>query len=154
MLSPCNDIMKGEPQFVHLHKHVLLLHVIQDCRTLLRKSTLAPIQCIQLVAGWPDFVGVKDTSDQGVGGVIFGENKACVPTIFQFEWPDNIKADLNSEHNLTGGVTNSDLEMAGLLMLWLVMEEVCDFKPGDHTALFSNNQPTVSWIERMVPKSS
>ena len=51
-------------------------------------------------------------------------------------------------------LTNSDLEMAGLLMLWLVMEDVCDFNSGAHAALFSDNQPTVSWVDRLVSKGS
>ena len=154
LLSPCNDMMKGMPKFVHLHKHKLLLQAIQDCRTLLHESTLAPTKCLELVSGWPDFVGVKDASGHGVGGVIFGENDEYVPTVFRFEWPDDIKADLNSEHNPTGGITNSDLKMAGLLLLWLVMEDVCDLKSGSHAALFSDNQPTVSWVVRMASKSS
>ena len=154
LLSPCNTIMRGNPSFVHLHKHPLLLQAIDNCRTLVRESTVAPTKCIELVAGWPDFVGVKDASGHGVGGVIFGENEACVPTVFRFEWPNDIKADLNTEKNPTGSITNSDLECAGLLMLFLIMEDVCEFKSGSHAALFSDNQPTFSWVDRLASKSS
>ena len=76
-----------------------------------------------------------------------------MPTVFQYEWLDDIKAEINSEHNPEGKLTNSDLEMAGLLMLWLVMEDVCRIESGDHVALFSNNQPTVSWVQRLASKS-
>ena len=89
-------------------------------------STLAPTKCRELVADWSDFIGVKDASGQGVGGIMLGENKACVSTVFLYEWPDDIKADLVSEDNPNGHITNSNLEMSGLLMLWLVMENVCD----------------------------
>ena len=44
--------------------------------------------------------------------------------------------------------------MAGFLFLFLVMEAVCAFLPGAHAALFSNNQPTVSWVDRLASKSS
>ena len=120
---------------------------------MLQVSTLAPMKCRELVAGWPDYVSVKDASGHGVGGVIFGEEKECTPTVFRYEWPDDIKQDLNSEHNPAGKITNSDLEMAGLMLLWLVMEDVCKFKSGDHAVLFSNNQPTVSWVDRMATRS-
>ena len=60
----------------------------------------------------------------GVGGVIIGENEACIPTVFRYQWPDDIMQDVVSEVNPTGRLTNSDLEMAGLLLLWLIMEEV------------------------------
>jgi hypothetical protein len=49
-----------------------------------------------------------------------------------------------------GTRTNSDLEMAGLFLLWLVMEDVCDLQSGAHVAIFSDNSPTVSWVRRMA----
>ena len=68
-----------------------------------------------------------------------------MPTVFRYEWLDDIKAEKNSEHNPDGKLTNSDLEIAGLLMLWLVMEDVCNIASDAHMALFSDNQPTVLW---------
>ena len=70
------------------------------------------------------------------------------------EWPEDIKAEINSSSNRTGKLTNSDLEMAGMLLLWLVMEEVCDLLSGARVAVFSDNQPTVSWVDRLASKSS
>ena len=154
LLSPCNSIIRTEPSVVFFHKNPLLRQAIGDCRTILHDSTLAPTKCKELVSGWPDYVGVKDASGHGVGGIIIGETKRCVPTVFRFEWPDDIKAEINSESNPTGKLTNSDLECAGLLMLWLVMEDVCKITSGDRVALFSDNQPTVSWVKRMASKSS
>ena len=48
---------------------------------------------------------------------------------------------------------NSDLEMAGLLMLWLVMEEVCNVTDS-HVAIFSDNSQTVHWVQRLAAKHS
>jgi hypothetical protein len=107
-----------------------------------------------LVNAWPEFVGVKDASKHGVGGIIVGELRACVPTVFRAEWPKDIKDRLISEKNPTGTITNSDLEMAGLLLLFLVMEEVCAFEATAHVALFSDNSPTVHWVRRMAAKGS
>ena len=154
LLSPCNTIMRKNPRVVYLKDNQLLYQAISDCRTLLRESTVAPTKCAELVAAWPDFVGVKDASGHGIGGVIVGENKACVPTVFRYEWPQDIKDELVSDSNPTGKLTNSDLECAGLLMLWLVMEDVCSISSGDHVALFSDNAPTVAWARRLAAKSS
>jgi hypothetical protein len=105
--------------------------------------------------GHPAYVGVKDASIHGVGGIIIGENKACVPTVFRMEWPEWVKNEvLKTNSGKKGTLTNSDLEMAGLLLLFLVTEEVCDLQPGDHIALFSDNSPTVSWVKRMASKGS
>jgi hypothetical protein len=71
------------------------------------------------------------------------------------EWPDDIKEEvLKTNSGKNGKLTNSDLECAGLLLLWLVMEKVCDPKPGAHFALFSDNSPTVSWVNRLAAKGS
>jgi hypothetical protein len=113
-----------------------------------------PTLCKELVHGWPQYVGVKDASKHGVGGVVIGEELACTPTIFRIEWPDDMKADLISLENPKGWITNSDLEMAGLLLLWLVMEEVCVLQPGAHVVPFSDNSPTVHWVRHMAARGS
>ena len=104
MLSPCNRVMKGEPEFVFLNRDRFLRTAVEDCREMLRISTLAPTKCRELVAGWPDYVGVKDASGHGIGGVMFGENKSCIPTVFRFEWPDDIKADIITDDNPSGAL--------------------------------------------------
>ncbi len=147
LLSPFNAILRKEPKVVYLHRCKGALQAMKDCRTLLRESTTAPTRCKELVMGVPEYIGTKDASGQGVGGVIVGNTKACTPTLFRFEWPDDIKADLVSKDNLDGRLTNSDLEMAGLLLLWLCMEKVCDLRPGFHVGLLSDNNPTVSWVQ-------
>ena len=65
-----NRILKVKPKFVFLSKNKSLLIAVRDCRTLLCVSTLAPTKCRELVADWPDFIGVKDASGQGVGGIM------------------------------------------------------------------------------------
>ena len=44
--------------------------------------------------------------------------------------------------------------MAGLLLLWLVMEDVCPTVSDAHVALFSDNSPTVHWVQRLAAKHS
>jgi hypothetical protein len=68
------------------------------------------------------------------------------------EWPQFIKK-LLIKRGKHGTISNSDLEAAGLLILWLVMEEICDIEPGAHVALFNDNSPTVHWAERLTAKS-
>ena len=146
--------MRKEPPVVYLHQNKLLREALTDIRTFLRESVAIPTKCRELVSGWPDFIGIKDASGHGVGGIIVGENCACTPTVFRLEWPADIKADINTQRNPKGRITNSDLELAGLLLLWLIMEEVCPLTLACHCGLFSDNQPTVHWVKRMASKSS
>jgi len=154
LLSPCNAVLRRGPHTIYLHRNPHLLQAIKDIRTLLRESTVKPTKCTELVSGWPDFIGIKDASGHGVGGIIVGERKACPPTVFRLKWPAYISADINTADNPHGRLTNSDLELAGLVLLWLVMEDVCNPPPASHVALFSDNQPTVHWVQRLTSKSS
>ena len=153
LLSPCNDLLRIEPNFVYLHRNKPLLDALIGIRTLLQTCVTLPTKCSQLVQDWPDFVGVKDASKYGVGGVIIGEKEACVPTVFRMEWPQDIQDRLVSESNPSGDITNSDLEMAGMLMLFCIMEDVCGDLQERHLALYSDNSPTVSWVRRLAARS-
>ena len=97
---------------------------------------------------------MKDASGHGVGGIIVGGLHACAPTVFLVEWPEDIKSNIRTAGNPTGRITSFDLELAGALLLWLVMEEVCNLTRSCHVALFSDNQNTVSWIGKLASKSS
>jgi hypothetical protein len=93
---------------------------------MLRESTSCPTWCRKLVAGWPNFVGVVDASSHGVGGIIIGKLLECPSTMFRLQWPPDITANVVSDSNSNGTITNSDLKLvAGLVILWLMMEHVC-----------------------------
>ena len=84
-----------------------------------------------------------------MGDVIIGEILECIPTVFRLEWPPDIKK-LYKEDKLT----NSDLEMVGLLQLWLVMQTVYTILRAAYVALFSNNSHMVGWVWRLAAKGS
>ena len=155
LLTECNKVLGLEPPVVYLQRSKALTTCLDDARRLLRESGKKPTPCRQLVMGEPGYVGVKDASVHGVGGVVIGNKKACTPVVFRLEWPQDIKEEVwKTNSGKKGNLTNSDLECAGLLLLWLVMEEVCGLTAGDHVALFSDNSPTVSWVTRMAARGS
>jgi hypothetical protein len=128
------------------------LESLRDIRTILHASIESPTMCKDLVVGWPDYVGIIDASSHGVGGIVIGELSETPPTVFCLEWPRDITENLVSSDNPHGSLTDSDLEMAGLLLLWLCTKAiVCDIAH-KHVALFSDNLPTISWVEKMASK--
>jgi hypothetical protein len=154
LLSPCNWIIQRRPKVVYLHRDGALLEAIRDIRTILRTSATRPTQCKDSVAAWPDYIGIVDASSHGVGGVILSELSGVPPTVFRLQWPSDISNALVSFDNPKGLLTNSDLEMAGLLLLWLCLEGVAPNLAHKHVALFSDNSPSVSWVTRMAAKKS
>jgi hypothetical protein len=149
LLTPCNKILQSKPSMVFLQRNKVLSAALMGCRTLLRESSDSPTRCRELVDGWPDYIGVCDASSHGVGGIVIGENEACIPTVFRWEWSPEVKALYTAKK-----ISNSDLEMAGLLFLWLVMESVCGNLREKRVALFSDNSPTVGWVRRLATRGS
>ena len=78
-----------------------------------------------------------------------GEEKTCIPTVFHLAWPDDIKELFHK-----GNIRNLYLEMVGLLMLWLVMEEVCPKLQAAYVPLFSDISPTIGWVKRLAARGS
>ena len=78
----------------------------------------------------------------------------CVPTRLSNEVAGGQKKDMKTRENPAGKLSILDFEMAGFLFLFLVMEAVCSFKTGARVALFNNNQPAVSWVGKLAPRSS
>jgi hypothetical protein len=62
--------------------------------------------------------------------------------------------DIKTAENPSGHITNSDLEMAGLVLLWLTMEEVCGPLEEKRLTLFNNNSPTIEWATKLASKRS
>ena len=112
-------------------------------------STKNQTLCKELVTRWPHYIGVNDKSSHGIGGIITVEGKSCIPKVFLLAWPDYVK-----ELFCKGNIKNPDLEMEGLLMLWLVMEEVCTKLRAAYVVLFSDNSPTIGWVKRLSARGS
>ncbi len=56
--------------------------------------------------------------------------------------------------NRGGRITNSDLEMAGLVLLWLTMEEVCGPLEEKRLTLLNDNSLTIGWVTKLASKRS
>jgi hypothetical protein len=125
LLLPCNRLLKKRLQFVYLSTNATLYEAIENIQTLLQESTTAPTCCRKLITAWSDYIGVCNAFGHGIGGIIIGKNSECPPTVFQYQWPEEITTALQTQKNPKGTITYLDLKTAGLLLLWLIMEKVC-----------------------------
>jgi hypothetical protein len=89
-----------------------------------------------------------------MGGIIINKLSECPPIVFCLPWPPDIIANVVTESNPQGTITNLDLELAGLVILWIMMEHICICLVEKRVALFSDNSPSVSWVQHMAVRSS
>jgi hypothetical protein len=69
-----------------------------------------------LLLGAPAYIGYCDASAFGAGGVWFSGTMPLPETVWRLQWPRDITAAVVSESNPTGKLTNSDLEMAAVVL--------------------------------------
>ena len=101
-----------------------------------------------LVSNYPNYVQFTDACGLGAGGIITPGLDPMQHWVWKFEWPQDIKDSLVSWSNKKGTLTINDLELAGIVLGWLVLEQVCKNLTYKHVGLFCDNTSAVSWTHR------
>ena len=128
----------------------------QYWRTLLKEAAHEETTAKELVMGDPKFLGWADASGEGVRGSWIPGKDAPEPTIWRLEWIKKLHARLITLKNLGGDLDINDIEIAGKLPSWLVLEGIVGTKNlcYKHVGLFSNNTAEVSWTQLREAKKS
>ena len=119
----------------------------------LQKRSIISKSAKELVHGELDFTGTVDTSGEGAGGVWLPGETRLKPTVWRVEWPQEVRDRLVTHTNPHGDITNSDLEMLGALLGWLVLEAITSTKHA-HVGMCSDNSATVAWQTRGASRRS
>ena len=85
----------------------------------------------------------------------FGFAGVCAlsSVIWHMQWPNGIHQSIISFQNSSGSISNSDLEMAGMLLHYLAPEHLAIFQH-IHMAAWCDNTPIVSWTNKLSASSS
>jgi hypothetical protein len=105
-----------------------------------------PTHVYKLVERHPSFIGMVDASSTGVGGIWFLPN--WPPIVYRQQWPDHINRGYREAK-----ITNSDLELAGVLVAWFILESCASTLRHAAATIFSDNSPTVSWTQSLMSRS-
>ena len=77
------------------------------------------------------------------------------PLIWRVQWPKDITNSVISESNPKGTITNSDLEMAGVVLQEAVLgAHLGPAMRGAQVAIGCDNSPAVAWTTRMASRST
>jgi hypothetical protein len=134
-----------------LGKRSELRNALLDFKFLLSDLAKRPTHVAELVRGEPNMVQFVDAAKRGAGGVLFGHTRQLPPTVWTVQFPLDIQNRVVSQSNPTGDITNSDLELAVVVLGQMAMGQVTSLL---HTRciIFSDNTPTVSWASKMASK--
>jgi hypothetical protein len=153
LFIPLNNAMKGDPVAVSLGKNSEVRATLLDFVSLINDLAKRPTHISEIVPSDPHYIGHCDASGSGAGGVWFSGTRCMIPTVWRVQFPPDITAAVVSDSDPTGSLTNSDLEMAGVLLHHLVLKTLIRTKHC-HSATLCDNTPSVAWVNRMAAKSS
>lgn len=153
LMGPIDKSLTGTTGYVDVRGNGMLREALRDFHTLIGVFGKQPTFCRELIPNRPDYIGYCDASGLGAGGVWLSGARGLPPIVWRLEWPQDIRDRLVSFANPTGDISNSDLEMAGLLAHYLVLEHLVDLQ-FTHVAAWSDNTPTVSWANKLSSSKS
>ena len=153
LCQPFNRALAGRNRHIKLYRQGAVYHAFRDWIVLLQALAQRPTHVRKLVPSTVDDVGNCDASKEGAGGVWFSTKGVYPPTVWRVQFPVGIQQAIVSEKNRTGTITNSDLEITGLLLHWLVREGLGDLRHKTISA-FCDNSPTVARAAKTTCKKS
>eukprot|EP00978_Attheya_sp_CCMP212_P009589 scaffold22746_cov52-Attheya_sp.AAC.5 len=128
LFTPLNHATRGEPTFVSIGTKSELRAALLDFTPLIKSLHSWPTHVDELIQQSDDYIGYCDASAFGAGGVWFGGERQLDPSVWRIVWTVDIRTSVVSESNPKGRLTNSDLEMAGVLLHMLVLETIVPLK--------------------------
>ena len=132
-----------------------LKQCITDWKTLLLAINSRPTSVLELVPRDPNYIGFVDSSGTAVGGVWTPGTSAIHPTVWRLQWPEDIQQKLVSANNPKGTISINDLETAGILLAWLVLEKITPTPlKYTHVGIHCDNDSAVNWIQRKSTTTS
>ena len=153
LLGPIDAALRPSRHWLPVKSNKALCSTLSDFSILLCILTSRPSHCHELVIHKPGYIGFCDASSLGTGGVWFDGACPMPPTVWHIQWPNDIRQSVISFNNPSGFLTNSDLEMAGMLLLYLVLEHLATLRH-IHVAAWCDNTPTVAWMNKLSASHS
>ena len=141
LFSPIYMATKGDPEFVTITKE--LRRALEDWRALVQHMTRVPTPIQLLVPDLPSILKYTDACNIGAGGVVVPGSRVVPYIVWKLEWPDDIK-----QAKLQGSITINDLELAGMVLGWLVVDALFTDLKHQHIGIFCDNTSAVSWLRR------
>lgn len=107
---------------VYLGPNGIVHSALRDWLHLLLDMKRRPSHVNELVLQQVSDIGNMDASGRGAGGVWMSTTGSYPNTVWRLQWPPEVKRLIVSNSNPHGTISNSDLEMAAILLQWLARE--------------------------------
>ncbi len=149
-----NRAMQGNPKTVSLGLSSKVRAALEDLISLMKMLSKHPTHVNKLVADMPHYEGYHNAVAEGARGVWFLLKDKMPPSVWRDAFPCDIAADVITDDNPAGSITNSDLELAvEVLAIGVILELAPTIKHAPLGTL-CDNTPSVSWVKKMASKAN
>jgi len=149
LFSVLQHVLKDQPTSSRLRLSPLVKQTLSDWVSIATDLTSHPMPIASLVPRAPHYAGAVDASGLGCGGFWVATTYGTLPQpiVFREKFPLHIQQQLVSASNLSGSLTNSDLELSAVALGVAALQ---DHAPLSHACLYtaSDNTPTVAWCHK------
>lgn len=152
LFLPIKKALKGETPIIGLGKISEFRAALLDLATMVTSLSAQPTHVKELIPKEDHYYRYYDACVTGAGGVWFNGTIQLNPFVWRVEFDKATEIEVVSEHNPQGRLTNSDLEMAAVILKNLVLHKEVDMKFARYGVL-SDNTPTVAWSTHMTDKT-
>ena len=154
LLSAIYRATINEPKIITITK--VISQCLKDWIFLLSEMIKKPTSILQLVPQLPEHLGYVDSSKQAVGGVwLLDTNNGITHWVWRFQWPMEIQKQFQSADNKEGTISINDLELAGVLLAWMILEKLTSNNlKHAHVGIFCDNISSVEWATKQCTTTS
>ena len=140
--SPVQMAMKGTNPWIAVTLE--LTQCFNDWGAIVKHIKRIPTSVLQLVNDFPHYIRYSDSCILGTGGVVTPGLENVRPILWQVAWPTDIIHLFDK-----GQITINDLELAGIVIEWLVLESTPPTLQFKHVAIFCDNVSAVVWMQKL-----
>ena len=151
LMAPLYRAVRGDPAYIKITKPIK--QALRDWKTLLHRVTKNPTSVRQLVEDDPNYLGWCDACKYGAGGIWIGGSDKLPYVVWRITFPNDVQQRLKTKDNPKGDLSINDLEMAGVLLQWLVLEQITTDLKFKHTSIFCDNTSSVAWTNKLSATS-
>jgi hypothetical protein len=152
LFSPINKALQGNPATIGLGKTSEVRAALLGLAHMVTQLGARPTHVKELVPNDDHYAGYCDACAAGAGWVWFSGELHLDPVVWRVAFPPEISSQVVSDSNPAGSLTNSDLEMAAVLMQYMILQQVTDMTH-KRAGTLSDNTPTIAWSTCMADRS-
>lgn len=147
LFTPVQREMLNDPEYIPMSKE--LKQILRDWSYMIKCLRKKPTHVAQLLPDYPFYAGHTDACGLGCGGTWSSAMKSLNPIVWQLEWPPAVREAFRK-----GYININELELAALVLGWLVLElQGVDLKLA-HIGSYCDNTTAVAWAYKLRTSTS